>query len=102
MGPLRWQVDLEGRVKEMSLQMMMSWRRERSVRQGPQLQYRRFLSREKRALTWTPRNNRKNLKRKEKRRRKERKNWSKKGKGRKNEKSVKRRGRKKRKEEKLW
>merc|ERR1712130_334372 len=44
----------------------------------------------------------KNLKRKEKRRRKERKNWSKKGKGRKNEKSVKRRGRKKRKEEKLW
>ena len=32
--PLRWQVDLEGRVKEMSLQMMMSWRRERSVRQG--------------------------------------------------------------------
>merc|ERR1712130_747815 len=66
--------------------MMMSWRRERSVRQGPQLQYRRFLSREKRALTWTPRNNRKNLKRK----------------GRKNEKSVKRRGRKKRKEEKLW
>ena len=31
---LRWQVDLEEREKEMSLLMMRSWRRERSVHQG--------------------------------------------------------------------
>ena len=32
--PLRWQVDLEEREKEMSLLMMRSWRKERSVHQG--------------------------------------------------------------------